>query len=454
MVEAGYLDAVAVLRAALKFGVNPSLDGIVALCEELGRPQDDLVSVQVTGTNGKTSTARLIEALLRAEGVATGLYTSPELERYPERVEVRGAVVSDADFTKAVSAALEAAARVTMAAGAAPGAAADATEFELLTAAALWLFRERGVAFAVLEAGMGGRWDATSVVTPEVAVVTGVGLDHTAVLGDTREAIAAEKAAIIKPGSVAVLGPGTAGVEHVFTAQAEQTGARLLAVRESGQSSPVGEAHTVRFAVLERPASPLGSTLLEVAGPRGARRSLAVRAPAYQARNVATAVAAAEAALGRELSLAQAGPALEAMRFPGRFEVFREAPVLVVDGSHNPEAATVLAEAVADAWPDAGSRPLIVLGVLADKDAEGIVSALAPVAGGFAVVEPDSPRALPAARLAGIVRAVTGISPELLGPVSTAVSSLVAGAASDVVITGSLVTAGQARAAFRDALAT
>lgn len=448
MSEVGYLDATAVLAAALKFGVNPSLDGIRAMCEQMDRPQDAFASIQVTGTNGKTSTARLIAALLGAEGLDCGLFTSPELERYPERIEVAGRVVSDAEFTRGIAAALEAAARATMAAGASPGAAADATEFELLTAAALWLFRESAVEVAVLEVGMGGRWDATSVVSPAVSVITGVGLDHVAVLGDTREAIATEKAAIIVPGALAIIGPGTEGVEEVFAARAAEVGAELYAVREAGAGSPVSDDRTVRYAVRERPSSPLGHTLMDVESAHGSYRALGLRAPAYQAANVATALAAAEAQLGRGLDPARVAAVLGSIRFPGRFEVLRERPTLVVDGSHNPQAAGVLADAIADAWPSPDARPLVVLGVLADKDAAGIVSALAEVASSFAVVEPESPRALPAERLAEVVREVTGEAPRILGSAREAASTLAARSRTDVVITGSLTTAGQARGAL------
>jgi dihydrofolate synthase/folylpolyglutamate synthase len=198
-----YTEAIEALERALVFGIHPSLDGIRALTDALGRPQGSFTSVQVTGTNGKTSTARLAAALLAGEGRRVGLYTSPHLDRYPERIEVDGAVVSDADFAAAVGAALGASERLR------PGMIGEAegfTEFELLTASALWCFRERQVDVAVLEVGMGGTWDATSVVSPAVAVITGVGLDHMAVLGDTLEKIAAEKAGIFKPGQRVVIG--------------------------------------------------------------------------------------------------------------------------------------------------------------------------------------------------------------------------------------------------------
>lgn len=449
MGDVAYQDAIAVLAAALKFGVNPSLEGITAICGELGRPQDAYRAIQITGTNGKTSTARLTAALLAAEEVTAGLYTSPELEEYRERIEVAGVPVSEREFASAVGAALGAAARVSMAAGAAPGAAADATEFELLTAAALWHFRERRIACAVLEVGMGGRWDATSVVSPDVAVITGVGLDHTAVLGETVEAIAHEKAAIIRAGSVAVLGPGTEGMESIFMDAAWAAATPVVAVR-SGTAVLQGAA-MAHYDVLKRPAAPDGVTRMRVTTPNAHYESIEMRAPAYQAGNLATAMAAAEALLGHELAPEAIETALASIRLPGRFELVRREPVVIVDGSHNPQAAGVLAGAITDAWTGA-ERPLALVGVLSDKDAAGIVRALAPAVAGFAVTQPASIRALPATELAAVVEQVTGAPPEAcFGSVEEAVERLVAPGARDLVITGSLTTAGQARSILRDA---
>ncbi|MBN2405990.1 MAG: bifunctional folylpolyglutamate synthase/dihydrofolate synthase, partial [Coriobacteriia bacterium] len=197
-------EALELLEGALSFGIHPSLDGIRALTALLGIPQDSFSSMQVTGTNGKTSVTRIAAALLSAHGHRTGVYTSPHLVSYSERMVIDGEQASEEEF----SAALGAVAGVVEADSVrqAQTLGLDATsldlaytEFELLTAAALWLFRERSCDWACLEIGMGGRWDATSVVMPKVSVVTGVGLDHTERLGTTRAQIAADKAHIIKP---------------------------------------------------------------------------------------------------------------------------------------------------------------------------------------------------------------------------------------------------------------
>lgn len=441
-----YAEAVQALERALVFGIHPSLDGITELAESLGRPQDSFGAVQVTGTNGKTSTVRMIAALLRSGGQRTGLYTSPHLERYPERFEVGGEVVADGAFACAVAEVLAHAARLRPGAHGTPG---GHTEFELLTAAALVIFRSAGVETAVLEVGMGGRWDATSVVTPRVAVITGVSLDHTAVLGSTVEAIASEKGAIVRPGTVAVLGPGTAGVEDALLAVSAGSGGRVIAVRGEGEPSPVEEGDTVRYALLGRPSSPLGETSVRVTRSAAPDLVVSLHAPAYQAANIATAVAAAEALLGRTLSGESVSRALSAVNLPGRFEVVRDEPPVVVDGSHNPEAAGVLARAIEDAWPDPRMRPIVLLAVLSDKDAEGIVRALAPVAASIEVTESESPRALPATELAGVVERITGHACVSHATLRAGLASGLATARHGMVVTGSLTTAGQARLLLR-----
>jgi dihydrofolate synthase / folylpolyglutamate synthase len=439
-------EALAVLERATIFGVNPSLEGVTELVEELGRPQDSFASVQVTGTNGKTSTARLIAALLRAEGRRVGLYTSPHLQHYVERIEIDGEVVAEDDFARAITAALDAGERLR--GPAVVDESAGFTEFELLTAATLWLFRDMRVEFAVLEVGMGGRWDATSVVTPSVAVITGVALDHVAVLGDTIEQIAADKAAIIKSTSTPVLGPGTDGLDAIFLRRADETGTRARAVREGIDFSPVPEALTARFRVVQRPAGLGDATVVDVDGVHARYEALALVSPSYQAANIATAVAAAEAAIGRELGCTRARAALATATLPGRFEILRSHPPLIIDGSHNPQAAAVLADAVREAFPDPADRPTILLGVLADKNARGIVAALAPVAAGFAVTQPTSPRALPAEDLAALVGEVAGKPPHMFASVADALEALAAAPAHGLLVTGSLVTAGEARGWF------
>ncbi len=434
-----YQAALAALDAALAFGIHPSLEPIRAMAEALGRPQDSFAAIQVTGTNGKSSVTRLTAALLEAHGVRTGVYTSPELLSETERIGSRGVPISEKLFGEAIAAAIDAAERADVV----------PTQFELLTAACLWVFRRCGVEAGVLEVGLGGRWDATSVVSPAVAVITGVGLDHTEYLGDTREAIAADKAHIIGDRSAVALGPGTAGVEAVFLDRAQAVGAPVpvRVVRTAGVATPVDEAATVRYRVTATPDAPDGMTRLDVHGLEATYADIGVTAPAYQAANVATAVAAAEAYLGRPLDSGAVRTAVASITFPGRFQVLRRDPWVIADGAHNPEAAAALATAIASAWPDVAARPTVVLGVFADKDATGIVSALASVATRFVCVASTSPRALSAADLATVVEQVTGTRPEIAPGVATGVELAVASNPAGVIVTGSIKTAAEAIAA-------
>jgi dihydrofolate synthase/folylpolyglutamate synthase len=411
-----YEQALAVLGEALLFGIEPSLVTIEALVRRLGNPQNSFASIQIAGTNGKTSTSRFTAAFLQAHGKKVGLYTSPELVEYPERIEINGQVVSHEDFAEAIHAARDGASMAISA-----GEFKIVTEFELLTAAAFWLFAREQVDFAVLEVGMGGRWDATSVVNPQVAVITGINLDHTDVLGDTIEKIAAEKAAIIKPGSVAILGPGTIDCREVFLARCAE----------------------VKVApILVSPDDPLPSPLNRQRFPR------------YQERNISCALAAAKVALGAFLDLPSIQTALDTLSIPGRFEVLREQPLLLIDASHNPESARVLAFALNEAYAfdpqTQTSTPIdtLLLGILNNKDATGIIRALTPLFRKIVVTQSNSPRAIPATELAELVAKVDGRKPEVFPTVSAALEALTARGA-DIVATGSITLAGEVKAEFK-----
>lgn len=421
-----YVQALERLSAALSFGINPSLDGIRELTAALGNPQDSFKCIQVTGTNGKTSVTRVAAAALTANGFRAGAYTSPHLISYTERVEVDGQPISESEFSEALGEVF----------AAAEGLDRAFTEFELLTAMALLVFRKRGVEYACLEVGMGGRWDATSVVSPVVAVITGVALDHTDRLGTTREEIAADKACIIKPGSVAIIGPGCAGVEHIFLARAEEVGAIATRVAERDAE--------VTYQVLRRPRS-LGSSLTVQMNAMRLLPPFTLHAPAYQAPNVIMGLAAVGAATFAICDVPAVQDALRKLTFPGRFEVLSEDPPVVIDGAHNPDAARVLASAIRETID---VPPVIVLAVLADKDAEGIVRALAPVAAEFVVTHNGSARCLEPQALAEVVRTVTGnrarLQPDLETALATARES-----GRPVIVTGSLYTAGGVRRLYK-----
>ena len=242
-----YDEALHRLHAALRFGICPMLETVEDMLTELGDPDLSFESLQIAGTNGKTSTSRYTAAILRAEGYRAALYTSPELVSYTERMEVDGAPVSEEAFARGIAAAAVAGERVNERRSAAGERPYDITEFDLLTVAACVVYAEAGVDVAVLECGMGGRWDATSAVKSiRTVAITGIGLDHMHVLGDTLEAIAGEKAAIIKPGRPCVLGVGTAtpdSVEDVFLAQCEAVGTKPVLLRPINLDDAKGEMH-------------------------------------------------------------------------------------------------------------------------------------------------------------------------------------------------------------------
>lgn len=395
-----YQESIAALEGALKFGIDPSLEPIRKMCAALGNPQDAYSCVQVAGTNGKSSVTRMTAAILRGQGHKVGLYTSPELVRYPERMEIDGAVVGDQQFADAVEAALGAAAECGL----------EATEFELLTAAALWLFAREGVDVAVLECGLGGRWDATSVCTPKVAVITGIALDHTHILGNTLEAIAGEKAPIIKPGSKAVLAPGLAAHE-VFDARIDEVGAEAIEV-----DPLVGELFADALAHM----------------------------PSYQKSNAAVAFAAAKALEG-PIALEDASEALSALQIPGRFETLRKEPLLIIDAAHNPQSAQVLAAEVRRRFPERATRPTLLIGVLADKDVVGVVRELAGEFDHVVCTRSASPRAIEVDELASIVREAGCQDVRCAATIPEALALL---AATPTIASGSITVAGEVKGCF------
>lgn len=415
--EITYDEALGVLRGALRFGIEPLLETVEDMLAELGDPDLAFECVQVAGTNGKTSTSRFTAAILAGEGLSTALYTSPELVSYTERMEVGGAPVSEEAFAHGVSAAREAGRRVNERRSAAGLRPYDVTEFDALTVAAMVVFAEAGVDVAVLECGMGGRWDATSAAKSIRAVaVTGIGLDHMRVLGDTLEKIAAEKAAIIKPGRACVLGAGTAtpdSVEDVLLAQARAAGVTPVLLRPERLEDAAGEMHPgvprrhedlprASYRIVRRPARIGGPLELTVATPRATYEELACLKPAYQAANVACAVALAEGYLGRALDAEALFTSVVQCPTPGRFQLLRPEPPVLIDACHNPQSVAAFLTAIDAVAPVREERPTLLAAVLADKDVEGIVALLARAFPRVAVTQTSSPRALPAAELAAL----------------------------------------------------
>jgi dihydrofolate synthase / folylpolyglutamate synthase len=361
-----YAEAVAriqALRGGEHAGMRQGLERIEGLLDALGRPEQRYRLVQVGGTNGKGSVSAMLAVILKAAGHRVGLYTSPHLVSFRERIRVDGEPIPEDGVVDGVEALGTLVARV------------DATMFEATTALALDHFAQEAVDIAVLEVGLGGRLDATTVGRPEVAVISRIDLDHQAVLGPTLEAIAGEKAAIIR-GGVAVSAAQAPEAERVIVARARAVGVPLLL-----------EGRDLSVAVERR--GPDGQRLT-CAGPGWSLAGLELGlAGSYQPSNALLAVAAA-----RELGAAEAAirDGLAHARWPGRFQIFRRASgFLVLDGAHNPAGARALAASLRDVF---GEVPVtFVLGILADKDAGGIVAALAPLAHRIVLVALTSPRA-------------------------------------------------------------
>lgn len=459
--ELGYEESLRELHATLKFGIQPMLETVVDMLAECGDPDLCYDCLQVAGTNGKTSTSRYSAAILAGEGYRTALYTSPELVSYTERMEVDGRPVSEEAFAHGLSAAIEAGRRVNARRSAAGERPYDVTEFDLLTVAAMVIYAEAGIDIAVLEVGMGGRWDATSACKSIRAVtVTGVGLDHTHILGDTLEAISHEKAAVIKRGRSCVLGVGTAtpdSVEDVFLGQCESEGVTPVLLRPQNLADATGEMHPgvprahedlphASFVVTKRPQK-IGSPLeLTVSTPRATYTNVAALKPAYQAANIACAVVLCENYLGRALDATHLLDSVMSCPTPGRFDVVRSNPVALIDACHNPQSVETFLTAVKAISPNVDDRPALLAAVLADKDVAGIAQLLAPEFPRVYVTQTTSPRALPAEKLAQIFCEAGAV---VAGTYATVEAALEALKSESYVACGSITLAGEVAGLLR-----
>lgn len=370
---------------------GPLLETVVEMLNELERPDAHFDCIQIAGTNGKTSTTRFTAAILRGEGLRCALYTSPQLVRYPERMEIDGAPISDELFAQGVSAAYEAGRRVNERRAAAGESIFTITPFDLLTVAALTVYALEGVDVAVLEVGMGGRWDATSATDPHVVAITGIGLDHMRILGNTLAEIAGEKAAVIKPGRSVILGEG---VHESSVWEVMQNRCRECEV------SPLVSSHEV----LKRPAH-LGDTLDFACETSRERYECSLYKPLYQAQNASCAIFVAEEYLGRALDSELLEDSLANCPTPGRFDVLQNEPLVLIDACHNPQSCENFVSSLDEINADVALRPLLLTAALADKDVSGIVDVLVPAFPRIVVTQTASDRAIPADELAQLVLA-------------------------------------------------
>ena len=441
-----------ILSRAPEHRIQPSLERVEAVLDLLGNPERTYRVVHVTGTNGKTSTVRMIERLLAATGMRTGRFTSPHLATIRERIALDGEPIGEEGFIAAwedVAPCIRLVDERSQSAG-----GPRLSFFEVLTVMALAAFADHPVDVAVVEVGLGGTWDSTNVVASDVEVITPVGRDHCAWLGDSLEEIAANKAGIIKDGATLVTAAQPAAVQAVIAAAAAEHG--VVWRRELDPEEDPGEPGAGILRVVDRTPA-VGGQMVVLATAAAVYEDVFVPLHGdYQARNALLALAAVEAVFGgRALPAKVVEDGFASVTSPGRLEVLRSSPTVLVDAGHNPHGVSALVGAVEEVFD---FRHLVaVVGVMADKDAEGILSVLEPVTDAVVVVPIDSPRAMDVEDLADIAREVYGadrvvVAEDLAGGVERAVS-LSEGfdaplTASGVLIVGSVVLAARARALF------
>ena len=420
--------------------LEPSLDRIRAFVELLGDPQAGYPVIHLTGTNGKTSTSRMIDTLLRALDLRTGRFTSPHVQRMTERISIDGEPLTDEEFVRAFN---DVAPYTHIVDGSQEH---PLSFFETVVAMAYAAFADAPVDVAVVEVGMGGSWDATNVADGAVAVVLPIAVDHARYLGSSPAEIAVEKAGIIKPGAVAVLAQQEPDVATVLLERIAEVGA--TAVREG-----------LDFGVITRVPA-VGGQVVSLQGLRARYDELFIPLyGAHQAQNAAVALSAVEAFVGGNDQLDDdlVRAAFAQVTSPGRLEIMRNGPTIVLDAAHNPHGAEATAAALEDSFT---LEPLIgVIGVMGDKDAEGLLAAFEPHLNHVVCTQNSTDRAMPAAELAEIAIEVYGedrvtVQPWLADAIDEASalaeeqssSSIGAGG---VLITGSVVTVGEARAMLK-----
>jgi dihydrofolate synthase / folylpolyglutamate synthase len=442
----------AILSRRPESSIEPTLDRIATLAQLLGDPQRAYPVIHITGTNGKTSTARMIDALLRARGLRTGRFTSPHLVSIRERICIDGQPIDAEQFVELYRE-IEPYLQLTDQQSGTP-----LSFFEVLTGMAFAAFADAPVDVAVIEVGLGGTWDSTNIADGAVAVITPVSIDHTQYLGETVEEIAAEKAGIIKPGALTVLAQQSLPAAEVLLRRVSEVGATVA--REG-----------LEFGVLERSIA-LGGQQLALRGLNGTYTDVFLPLfGEHQATNAACALAAVEGfagaaeggpvgssgapdGLGAPLDADLVRQAFAGLRSPGRLEVLRRSPAVIVDAAHNPSGMAATVAAVAEAFDF--SRLVGVLAVSADKDVAGILDELEPVLSDVVVTRNSTDRSMPVDELAELAGDVFGLdrvheAARMDDAIDIAVTladetpdqELPGGGG--VLITGSVVTAGDAR---------
>ncbi|QHI70732.1 bifunctional folylpolyglutamate synthase/dihydrofolate synthase [Tichowtungia aerotolerans] len=408
------------LFARTALGIRPGLDVITALLDQLGNPQREFKSIHVAGTNGKGSVCAMIESVLRASGKKTGLYTSPHLIRFNERFRVNGQDIPNENLDQLIQAVEVADSKTGL---------RPATFFELSTAIAFEHFKRSGVEYAVIETGMGGRWDATNVIQPVVSVITRIALDHANYLGEDLEKIAWEKAGIIKEGVPVICGPMPVAAEAVVYKEAADKKVPILGSEEAAFFQVLDSRRTDQLVDIEASGTDYRNIRLPLGG-------------SYQLENCGIAVAALEDLSDIEGLKLQMKKGLETVRWPGRFQMLSMKPPIIFDGGHNPNGAETLFQTLDEIFPKFGNG--FVFGFMKDKDVAGILAALKPATEkAFAVTLPGE-RAMSAEEIAEVGQTI-GMKLEPIEDLQPARNWVESGKKRLLCFTGSLYLAEELR---------
>ena len=416
--------------------VQPTLDRVTETLDILGDPQNSYPSVHITGTNGKTSTTRMIDALLCAFGVRTGRFTSPHLVDVRERITIEGDSISPDEFVRTWEDIAPYIEMVDRAHGETDGT--KLSFFEVFTVMAFAAFADHPVDAAVVEVGMGGRWDATNVIDAGVGVIMPIAIDHEKWLGSTIREIAEEKAGIIKPGQI------------VIVAQQQEEALRVIEER-AAQVDAIVRLEGRDYEVLDRQLG-VGGQMITVRTPAAVYEDVFVPLFGdYQASNAAAAIAAVEAFMGgRALDAKVVEAGMLGATSPGRLQVVRHSPTIIVDAAHNPAGAHTLGESISEAFDF--ERVVGVYSAMGDKDIEGVLGEVEPYLDSIVITQMPGPRAKPAEEIAQIAREVFGsdrvdVQEDILEAIATAVNLGESGdesaPATGVVIFGSVLLAGE-----------
>ena len=417
------------------------LSRVRTLLDALGNPQDTYPTIHIAGTKGKGSTAALIASVTQAAGYRTGLYTSPHLQRFTERICVDGIEISETEVADLVDEIRPHVARIS-----------GLTAYEIITALGFLHFQKHNVECAVIEVGLGGRLDATNVIHPMVAVITSLSYDHMHLLGNSLSDIAREKAGIIKAGVPIVLAPQMFEAKVVVEAVAEELSAPLVKVGRDWLFSP--GRHSLEgqyFSVWSAQEQPLMDTYVESAGIEEwlPPRFFIPLLGHHQVVNAAVAYAALQCMRDRGLKIPEAAihEGFASVRWRGRLEIVTRSPLVIVDSAHNRDSALKLRIALDDYFP--GQRVILVFGASADKDISGMFTELLPRVWRLIVTQAVHPRAADPEDLADLAHA-SGVSVDIIVPVADALARAMKDAGSEDVIlaTGSLFVVGEAIAAI------